>query len=97
MTALSARIIGTGSHLPDHVLTNAELVKRVDTSDEWIRERTGIEQRHIAADGEYTSDLAVAAAEKAMAAAGVTASELDLIIVGTTTPDVIFPDRKSVV
>ena len=56
MPALSARIIGTGSHLPDFVLTNAELVKRVETSDEWIRERTGIEQRHIAADGEYTSD-----------------------------------------
>ncbi|MBK9655679.1 MAG: ketoacyl-ACP synthase III [Rhodanobacteraceae bacterium] len=97
MTALSARIIGTGSHLPDHVLTNAELVKRVDTSDEWIRERTGIEQRHIAAEGEYTSDLAVAAAEKAMAAAGVSASELDLIIVGTTTPDVIFPSTACLV
>ena len=97
MPALSARIIGTGSHLPDFVLTNAELVKRVDTSDEWIRERTGIEQRHIAAEGEYTSDLAVAAAEKAMAAAGVSASELDLIIVGTTTPDVIFPSTACLV
>lgn len=97
MPALSARIIGTGSHLPDFVLTNAELEKRVETSDEWIRERTGIEQRHIAAEGEYTSDLAVAAAEKAMAAAGVSASELDLIIVGTTTPDVIFPSTACLV
>jgi 3-oxoacyl-[acyl-carrier-protein] synthase-3 len=97
MSALCSRIIGTGSHLPDFVLTNAELVKRVETSDEWIRERTGIEQRHIAADGEYTSDLAVAAAEKAMAAAGVLASELDLIIVGTTTPDVIFPSTACLV
>ncbi len=97
MSVLCSRIIGTGSHLPDFVLTNAELEKRVETSDEWIRERTGIEQRHIAAEGEYTSDLAVAAAEKAMAAAGVAASELDLIIVGTTTPDVIFPSTACLV
>jgi len=86
-----ARIIGTGSHLPEFVLTNAELERRVETSDEWIRERTGIEQRHIAADGETTSDLAYVAAQKALKAAGITAAELDLIIVGTTTPDIIFP------
>ena len=97
MPTVSARIIGTGSHLPETILTNAELEKRVETSDEWIRERTGIEQRHIAADGECTSDLAVAAAEKALAAAGVSASELDLIIVGTTTPDVIFPSTACLV
>lgn len=97
MQALSSRIIGTGSHLPAHIMTNAELEKRVETSDQWIRERTGIEQRHIAAEGETTSDLAVAAAEKAMAAAGVTASELDLIIVGTTTPDIIFPSTACLV
>ena len=97
MPTVSARIIGTGSHLPETILTNAELEKRVETSDEWIRERTGIEQRHIAAAGEYTSDLAVAAAEKALAAAGVSASELDLIIVGTTTPDVIFPSTACLV
>jgi 3-oxoacyl-[acyl-carrier-protein] synthase III len=97
MPSLSARIIGTGSHLPDHILTNAELEKRVETSDQWIRERTGIEQRHIAAEGETTSDLAAAAAQKAMAAAGVTAAELDLIIVGTTTPDVIFPSTACLV
>ncbi len=86
-----ARIVGTGSYLPAQVLTNADLEKRVDTSDEWIRERTGIRQRHIAAEGETTSDLAKVAAERALAAAGVSASELDLIVVGTTTPDVIFP------
>ncbi|GMU43602.1 MAG: ketoacyl-ACP synthase III [Xanthomonadales bacterium] len=97
MSSISARIIGTGSHLPATILTNAELEKRVETTDQWIRERTGIEQRHIAADGEYTSDLAVAAAEKALAAAGVPASELDLIIVGTTTPDVIFPSTACLV
>ncbi len=97
MPTVSARIIGTGSHLPETILTNAELQKRVETSDEWIRERTGIEQRHIAAAGECTSDLAVAAAEKALAAAGVAASELDLIIVGTTTPDVIFPSTACLV
>lgn len=97
MSSISARIIGTGSHLPATILTNAELEKRVETTDQWIRERTGIEQRHIAADGEYTSDLAVAAAEKALAAAGVSASELDLIIVGTTTPDVIFPSTACLV
>lgn len=97
MSSISARIIGTGSHLPATILANAELEKRVETTDQWIRERTGIEQRHIAADGEYTSDLAVAAAEKALAAAGVSASELDLIIVGTTTPDVIFPSTACLV
>jgi 3-oxoacyl-[acyl-carrier-protein] synthase-3 len=86
-----ARIVGTGSYLPAQVLTNADLEQRVDTSDEWIRERTGIRQRHIAAEGETTSDLAKVAAERALAAAGVSASELDLIVVGTTTPDVIFP------
>lgn len=97
MSSISARIIGTGSHLPATIVTNAELEKRVETTDQWIRERTGIEQRHIAAEGEYTSDLAVAAAEKALAAAGVAASELDLIIVGTTTPDVIFPSSACLV
>jgi 3-oxoacyl-[acyl-carrier-protein] synthase-3 len=86
-----ARIVGTGSYLPAQVLTNADLEQRVDTSDEWIRERTGIRQRHIAADGETTSDLARVAAQRALAAAGVSAGELDLIVVGTTTPDLIFP------
>ncbi len=91
MSTTYPRIIGTGSHLPEFVLTNAELEKRVETTDQWIRERTGIEQRHIAAPGETTSDLALIAARKALENAGVKASELDLIIVGTTTPDIIFP------
>jgi 3-oxoacyl-[acyl-carrier-protein] synthase-3 len=87
-----ARIAGTGSHLPDRVLTNADLEKMVDTSDEWIRSRSGIEQRHIAAPGETTSDLAVPAARRAMEAAGVGPGDIDLICVGTTTPDFIFPN-----
>jgi 3-oxoacyl-[acyl-carrier-protein] synthase-3 len=86
-----ARIVGTGSYLPERIVTNAELAARVDTSDEWIQTRTGIRQRHIAAEGQTTSDLAFEAATRAMAAAGVVAAEIDLIIVGTTTPDIIFP------
>jgi 3-oxoacyl-[acyl-carrier-protein] synthase-3 len=86
-----ARIAGTGSYLPDKVLTNADLEKFVETTDEWIRERTGIRQRHIAAEGQTTGDLAFEAARRALDAAGVAASELDLIVLGTTTPDIIFP------
>lgn len=86
-----SRIIGTGRYLPEKVLTNADLEKMVDTSDQWIRERTGILRRHIAADGESSCDMAVPAAEEAMAAAGVSAADIDLIIVATTTPDQIFP------
>lgn len=86
-----ARIAGTGSYLPEKVLTNKDLEQFVDTSDEWIRDRTGIGQRHIAAEGETTSDLAFHAATRAMEAAGVTGADLDLIVVGTTTPDIIFP------
>ncbi|KLI99793.1 beta-ketoacyl-ACP synthase III [Luteimonas sp. FCS-9] len=86
-----SRIAGTGSYLPEKVLTNDDLSKIVDTSDEWIAARTGIRERHVAAEGETTSDLAFHAATRAMEAAGVEAGELDLIIVGTTTPDIIFP------
>ena len=86
-----ARIAGTGSYLPANAVSNEELARRVDTSDEWIASRTGIRNRHIAAEGETTSDLAFHAATRAMEAAGVVASEIDLIIVGTTTPDIIFP------
>ena len=86
-----SRIAGTGSYLPEKTLTNAELEKMVDTSDEWIRSRTGIEERHIAADGEYTVDLAEQAALRAMEAAGKTKADIDLIIVGTTTADRVFP------
>jgi len=84
-------LLGVGSHLPERVLTNAELAKRVDTSDEWIVERTGIRQRHIAADDEKTSDLACQAAVKALDAAGKGAGDIDLIIVATATPDLTFP------
>ncbi|MCM2335428.1 MAG: ketoacyl-ACP synthase III [Pseudomonas sp.] len=86
-----ARIAGTGSYLPEKCLTNDDLAKFVDTSDEWIAARTGIRQRHVAAEGETTCDLAYHASVRALEAAGVAAGELDLIIVGTTTPDIIFP------
>lgn len=86
-----ARIAGTGSYLPDKMLTNDDLSKFVDTSDEWITSRSGIRQRHIAAEGETTCDLAYHASIRALEAAGVDASELDLIVLGTTTPDLIFP------
>jgi 3-oxoacyl-[acyl-carrier-protein] synthase-3 len=86
-----ARIAGTGSYLPEKVLTNDDLAKLVDTSDEWIAARTGIRQRHVAAEGETTGDLAFHAATRALEAAGVDASELDLIVLGTTTPDLVFP------
>jgi len=86
-----ARIAGTGSFLPERVVTNAELEKLVDTSDEWIASRTGIRQRHIAAEGQTTGDLAFGAATRALEAAGVSAKDIELIIVGTTTPDLIFP------
>ncbi|GMW05532.1 MAG: beta-ketoacyl-ACP synthase III [Gammaproteobacteria bacterium] len=87
-----SRIAGTGRYLPERILSNTDLEKTVDTTDEWIRERTGIERRHIAADDQTTSDLAEQAALRAMAAAGVTAADIDLLIVGTTTPDVVFPN-----
>ncbi len=86
-----ARIAGTGSYLPEKVLTNQDLETLVDTSDEWIRSRTGIRQRHVAAEGQTTCDLGFEAATRAMEAAGVKGSDIDLLIVGTTTPDLIFP------
>jgi len=86
-----SRIAGTGSYLPEKVLTNADLEKMVDTNDEWIVTRSGIRERHIAADGETTGDLAFHAATRALEAAGVAAADLDLIVLGTTTPDIIFP------
>jgi 3-oxoacyl-[acyl-carrier-protein] synthase-3 len=86
-----ARIVGTGAYLPARVVSNEELSRTVDTSHEWIVQRTGIEQRHIAADGEMTSDLACAAAREALQNAGPDVDRLDLIIVATTTPDHTFP------
>jgi 3-oxoacyl-[acyl-carrier-protein] synthase-3 len=86
-----ARIAGTGSFLPPRVVTNEELSRSMDTSDEWIRGRTGICQRHIAEESQSSSDLALPAAQAAMAAAGVSAGDIDLVIVATSTPDFIFP------
>ncbi len=86
-----SQLIGCGSYLPEQVITNEELAKKVNTSDEWIAARTGIKQRHVAKEGEYTSDLAYEATLRAMEHAGVNASEIDLVIVGTTTPDRTFP------
>jgi 3-oxoacyl-[acyl-carrier-protein] synthase-3 len=86
-----SRIIGTGSYLPAKVLANRDLERMVETTDEWIHTRTGIRQRHIAADDEKTSDLALQASRAAIAAAGLAPSDLDLIIVATTTPDMVFP------
>lgn len=89
--AVYSRIAGTGSYLPEKVLTNADLEKMVDTSDEWIVSRSGIRERHVAAPEQTTSDLAYEAALKALDAAGMSAGDIELIIVGTTTPDIVFP------
>ncbi|WP_266168132.1 beta-ketoacyl-ACP synthase III [Dyella subtropica] len=97
MAPIYARITGTGSALPERVLTNADLEQFVDTSDEWIQTRTGIRQRHVAVEGQTTGDLAFLAAQRALEAAGVKASELDLIVLGTTTPDIIFPSTACLV
>jgi 3-oxoacyl-[acyl-carrier-protein] synthase-3 len=94
---IRSRVIGCGACLPANVVTNDDLAKRMETSDEWIRERTGIRQRHIAVDGEKTSDLALGAAREALTDAGIDAGELDMIIVATTTPDESFPATATVV
>ena len=86
-----ARIAGTGSYLPEKIVSNKDLEATMDTSDDWIRERTGIQQRHVAAEGERASDMGFKAAQRALEMAGVDASEIDLIVVGTTTPDKTFP------
>ena len=91
MTALRSQVAGVGGYLPERILTNHELALRLDTSDEWIRQRTGIAERRVAAKGELTSDLAVRAAERALARAGIEAGELDLLVVATATPDNTFP------
>ena len=86
-----SRIVGTGSYLPERVMTNAEFAARLDTTDQWIRERTGIQRRHIAEKSQASSDLALEAGRRALQSAGVSAENLDLIIVATSTPDYIFP------
>ena len=97
MSVVRSAVTGVGSFLPEQVVTNADLAKIVDTSDEWIQERTGIKQRHRARDDQPTSDLATEAARRALADAGRTAADVDLIIVATTTPDMTFPSVASIV
>jgi len=92
----NARIIGTGSYLPAYVLTNEALEARLETTSEWIIERTGIRERHIVEEGELTSDLAQKAAERAIEAAGIDESEIELIVVATTTPDRVFPSTACI-
>ena len=97
MSVVRSAVTGVGSFLPEQVVTNADLAQIVDTSDEWIQERTGIKQRHKARDDQPTSDLATEAARRALADAGKTAADVDLIIVATTTPDMTFPATASIV
>lgn len=96
MTVFHSRIVGTGSYLPQNVVTNADLAAKMDTSDEWIRQRTGIRERHIAAENENSSDLALKASQRALEMAGITADQLDLIIVATSTPDMVFPSTACI-
>jgi len=92
-----SRILGTGSYLPARILTNADLEKLVETNDQWIVERTGIRERHIAAEGEFTSDLATQAARAALEVAGLAPDDIDLLLVATTTPDLVFPSTACIV
>jgi len=94
---ITSRIAGTGSYLPKKILSNADLEKMIDTTDEWIFSRTGVRERHIAAKSEHTSDLALEAAKNAIASAGIDANQIDLIIIATTTPDKIFPSVATMV
>ncbi len=94
--SIYSRIAGTGSYLPAKVLTNKDLEARVETNDEWIFSRTGIRQRHVAADTEFASDLALMASRRALEAAGVAPIELSMIIVATTTPDMVFPSTACI-
>ncbi len=92
-----SRIAGTGRYLPEKILTNADLEKMVDTTDEWIRTRTGVERRHVVAPDETTSDMCVEAAKAAMDDAGVQAADIDMVVIGTTSPDLIFPNVATLV
>jgi 3-oxoacyl-[acyl-carrier-protein] synthase-3 len=97
MSIIRSQVAGVGAYLPAKVVTNAELAQKLDTSDEWIRERTGIRERRIAADGEFCSDLAIAASQEALRAAGMNASAIDLIVLATATPDETFPATAATV
>ena len=92
-----SRIAGTGAYLPEKVVTNLDLEKTMDTSDEWIRERTGICRRHIAAENETCSDMALEATHRAAAMAGIDVTDIDLIIVATVTPDKVFPSTACII
>src|ERR1700748_385197 len=94
---IRARVIGSGSFLPENIVTNEDLARLVETSDEWIRERTGIRERRIVREGEMTSHLAVEASRRALADAGIDGGELDLIVCATTTPDETFPAVATIV
>jgi len=97
MDRVFSRIVGTGSYLPTTVWSNADVARKVNTSDQWIRTMTGITQRHVAGEGESTTDMAVAAGQRALRASGMDASQLDLIVVATITPDLIFPSTAAMV
>jgi 3-oxoacyl-[acyl-carrier-protein] synthase-3 len=97
MDQVFSRIVGTGSYLPTTIWSNADVARKVNTSDQWIRTMTGITQRHVAGDSETTTDMAVAAGQRALKASGVDASQLDLIVVATITPDLIFPSTAAMV
>ena len=97
MAEIYSKIISTGSYLPEKGLTNDDLSKMVDTSDEWIFTRTGIKERHIAADNEYTSDLAVNAIKSALDKKNINPEEIDLLVVATITPDLVFPSTACLV
>ncbi|MDO5371604.1 beta-ketoacyl-ACP synthase 3, partial [Paracoccus sp. (in: a-proteobacteria)] len=88
---------GTGHYLPERVIENSHFEETLDTTDEWIRARTGIERRHFAAEGEFTSDLAIAAARQALDRAGMTAEDIDALVVATSTPDLTFPATATIV
>ncbi len=92
-----SRIVGTGRYLPERIMTNFDLEKMVDTSDEWIRTRTGVERRHVVAEDQTTSDMCIEAAKVAIEDAGVDVSEIDLVITGTTSPDLIFPNVATII
>ncbi len=92
-----SKITGTGRYLPERVLSNFDLEKMVDTSDEWIRTRTGVERRHLCAEDETTSDMCIEAAKVAIEDAGIDVSDIDLVVVGTTTPDLIFPNIATLI
>lgn len=92
-----SRIVGTGRYLPERIMTNADLEKIVDTTDEWIRTRTGVERRHVCAEDETTSDMCIEAAKVAMDDAGVKPEDIDMVIAGTTTPDLIFPNIATII